>query len=169
VILILVAFLNACNTVRKSAGVTRKSPDEFSVIENPPLVIPPDYNLIPPDQLKEKNVDEVEKELAEEILFGLEEKVLEKKSKSNTMNLIINEASAGEVSENVRVQIDEEFAKEIETKESTFGWDDEEQVLDAVKESERIRNKNFSEENLEDSEIPVKTNKIKKKKKFLFF
>ena len=85
------------------------------------------------------------------------------------MNLIINEASAGEVSENVRVQIDEEFAKEIETKESTFGWDDEEQVLDAVKESERIRNKNFSEENLEDSEIPVKTNKIKKKKKFLFF
>ena len=51
-----------------------KSPDEFQVIENPPLIIPPDYNLVPPDQLQEKNIENIEKELAEEILFGLEEK-----------------------------------------------------------------------------------------------
>jgi hypothetical protein len=40
------------------------------LIENPPLIIPPDFNLLPPDQLEEKNIDDEEKELAQEILFG---------------------------------------------------------------------------------------------------
>ena len=66
-------FLSSCSTVRKSAGVTRKSLDEFKVVENPPLVIPPDFNLLPPEQLEKKNIDDVETELAQEILFGLDE------------------------------------------------------------------------------------------------
>ena len=54
--LFFILSLGACTKIRDSAGVTRKSIDEFQVIENPPLVIPPDFNLEPPDQLKEKNV-----------------------------------------------------------------------------------------------------------------
>ena len=38
-------FLFSCNTVRDSAGVNRKVIDEYAVIENPPLIIPPNYNL----------------------------------------------------------------------------------------------------------------------------
>ena len=53
-IIFLSLILNSCSTLRESAGVTRKSVDEFTVIENPPLIIPPDFNLLPPDQLKEK-------------------------------------------------------------------------------------------------------------------
>ena len=73
IILSVILTLNACSTMRKSAGVTRKSIDEFQVVENPPLIIPPDFNLLPPDQLEEKNIDDVEKELAQEILFCLDE------------------------------------------------------------------------------------------------
>ena len=47
----------SCSKVRESAGVNRKNIDEFTVIENPPLVIPPDFNLLPPDQLEEKNLE----------------------------------------------------------------------------------------------------------------
>ena len=43
IIISLTFLLNACSSVRDSAGVSRKSIDEFQVIENPPLVIPPDY------------------------------------------------------------------------------------------------------------------------------
>ena len=58
VILLFCQFiLSSCSNVRESAGVNRKNIDEFSVIENPPLVIPPDFNLLPPDQLEEKNLD----------------------------------------------------------------------------------------------------------------
>ena len=44
-------FIYSCSGVRESAGVNRKSPDEFQVIENPPLVIPPNFNLLPPEQI----------------------------------------------------------------------------------------------------------------------
>ena len=74
VIIIFAIFLCSCSNIRESAGVTRKSIDEFQTIENPPLVIPPDFNLVNPDQLQQKNIDNVEKELAQEILFGLDEK-----------------------------------------------------------------------------------------------
>ena len=37
----ILIFLSSCSSVRKSAGVTRKNLDEFKVVENPPLVIPP--------------------------------------------------------------------------------------------------------------------------------
>ena len=39
-------FLVSCSQVRESAGVNRKSIDEFNAIENPPLVIPPDLDLV---------------------------------------------------------------------------------------------------------------------------
>ena len=66
-------FLASCSQIRESAGVNRKNIDEFKVVENPPLVIPPDFNLLPPEQLSEKNINDVEGELAKEILFGLDE------------------------------------------------------------------------------------------------
>ena len=46
--------------------------DEYQVIENPPLVIPPDLNL-GSSQLERKDIKDVEQDLAKEILFGLDE------------------------------------------------------------------------------------------------
>ena len=60
-------FLVSCSQVRESAGVNRKAIDEFNAIENPPLVIPPDLDLVEPGQIKLKNIQNAEKELAEEI------------------------------------------------------------------------------------------------------
>ena len=57
----------SCSKVRESAGVNEKY-GWFAVIENPPL-IPPDFNLLPPDQLEEKNLENEESELAKEILL----------------------------------------------------------------------------------------------------
>ena len=48
IFLFLTIFTTNCSSVRESAGVSRKSPDEFTVIENPPLVIPPDFGLVAP-------------------------------------------------------------------------------------------------------------------------
>ena len=170
--LIFLLLLGACTKIRDSAGVTRKSIDEFQVIENPPLVIPPDFNLEPPDQLKEKNIDEVEKELAKEILFGIDESDTINNKKVSTMNQILKKTDALEADSSIREEIDQEFAQELKTK-GIFNveWEDEIEVLDAVKESERIRNKNFEGESIADGEVPIKKELIKKKKKkrFIFF
>ena len=167
-------ILNSCSQVRKSAGVNRKSIDEFQVVENPPLVIPPDFNILPPDQLEEKRIDEIEKELAQEILFGLDEEELKTNKQLSTMNKILTETNASEVNSNIREEIDEEYAKEINTgKIFKKNWGDEVEVLDAVKESECIRNKNFEGESIADCKSETKLETIektkKKKKRFFFF
>ncbi len=40
--------LSGCDTMRRAAGLNKKSPDEFAVTTKAPLVIPPNFNLRPP-------------------------------------------------------------------------------------------------------------------------
>jgi len=171
-LLIALFVLYSCSTVRESAGVTRKSIDEFQTIENPPLVIPPNFDLKDPSLLREKEIDNVDQELAEEILFGLDEKKENSEIQLSTMKKILLEADADNVSSNIRDEINNDFANEIKTKGIfNVSWEKEVDILDAIKESERIRNKNFDGELISEGEIPIKkeTIKTKKKKKFLIF
>lgn len=172
IIIVFAILLASCSKIRESAGVTRKTLDEFQIIENPPLIIPPDFNLVAPDKLQQRNIDDVEKDLAQEILFGLNEKEQNIEKQNSTMNQILSRANASNISNDIREEIDQEFAQEIKM-DGVFqiDWDNEVDVLDAVKESERIRNRNFEGENISDGEIPIKKEKIKikKKKRFLFF
>ena len=172
IIIIFAILLNSCSSIRESAGVTRKSIDEFQAIENPPLIIPPDFDLVAPDQLQQKNIDDVEKELAQEILFGLDEKEQNVNKQLSTMNKILSEAKATDVSNDIREEFDKEFSQEKKT-DNIFqvNWKDEEEVLDAVKESERLRDKNFQEKEISEGDDSTKTDKVKvkKKKRFFFF
>jgi uncharacterized lipoprotein len=172
IIIIFATLLSSCSNIRESAGVTRKSIDEYKAIKNPPLIIPPDFNLVDPDQLQQKNIENVEKELAKEILFGLDETEQNAEKQLSTMNEILSQANATDASNDIRKEFDQEFAQEKKT-DGVFqvDWDNEDEVLDAVKESERIREKNFKGENISKGEVPTKTEKIKvkKKKRFFFF
>ncbi len=40
--------LCGCESIREAAGTTKEAPNEFAVLTKAPLVIPPDYNLMPP-------------------------------------------------------------------------------------------------------------------------
>ena len=40
--------LSGCDSLRREAGLTKQSPDEFAVVTKAPLIIPPDFNLHPP-------------------------------------------------------------------------------------------------------------------------
>ena len=172
IILLFAILLSSCSSVRESAGVTRKSIDEFQAIENPPLIIPPDFDLVNPDQLQQKNIEDAEKELAKEILFGLDETEQNTGKQLSTMNEILSQANATDVSNDIRKEFDQEFAQEKKT-DNVFqiDWNNEEEVLDAVKESERIRDQNFKGDRISEGEVSTKTEKIKikKKKRFFFF
>jgi len=162
-------FVVSCSKVRESAGVNRKNIDEFIVIENPPLVIPPDFNLLPPDQLEEKNLDKTESDLAKEILFGLEDETDNNNSELSTMENILSESNADETDDSIRDEIDEQFASE--KRSVSKSWDDEMEILDSITESERIRNKLLNKETESNEEVPtvkVKNSNIKKKRFFFF-
>ena len=169
-ILIIIITLSGCSKVRESAGVNRKIIDEFQVIENPPLVIPPDFNLLPPDQLQEKKIEDIEEELAQDILFGLNEKETKKEEQLTTMNQILIKTNALEILPNIRKEIDEDFANEINSNGIfQINWENEIEVLDAIKESERIRNNIFENKSIAEGDVKTKTKKVKNKKKKRFF
>ena len=169
IILFSSLFMVSCSKVRESAGVNRKSMDEFAVIENPPLIIPPDFNLLPPDQLEEKNLENEESELAKEILFGLEDDTETNNLKLSTMENILNQSKAEGIDNSIREEIDEQFASE--KKSTSKSWDNEMEILDSIAESERLRNELLNDELKSNEEIPtVKVkDKSKKKKRFFFF
>ena len=161
-------FLSSCSKIRESAGVTRKSLDEFKVIENPPLVIPPDFNLLPPEQLEKKNIDDIATELAQEILFGLDENLENNENeKLSIMNKILESTNANNVESSIRKEFDEQFANEMNI--DKIEWESEIEVLDAIKESERIRNQLIQNKPIAEGETPISITKTKKKKKRFFF
>ena len=44
----LLSGLAACDTFKEQVGMTKKAPDEFTVLTKAPLVMPPDFSLRPP-------------------------------------------------------------------------------------------------------------------------
>ena len=44
----LAVSLSACEQIRETAGIQKKAPDEFAVVRNAPLSVPPSYDLRPP-------------------------------------------------------------------------------------------------------------------------
>ena len=164
-ILFLSFFLSSCSQIRESAGVSRKNIDEFQIIENPPLIMPPDFKILPPEQLEEQNIDNVESVLAKEILFGLnnENNIADTENPTSTMGNILNLSKASEVDNSIRQEINENFA--LEKKINSKTWENEVEILDSIAESERLRNK-LLEEDAKIIKIKVKN---KKKKRFFFF
>ena len=90
----------------------------------------------------------------------------------STMNQILLNAEATDVSDNIRDEIDENISQTKKTG-SFFQkkWKNEIEVLDAVEESERIRTNIFNEDSIVEGEIPIKKEEEikKKKKRFIFF
>ena len=160
-------FLVSCSQIRECAGVNRTNIDEFKVVENPPLVIPPNLDLLAPEQLTSKNIDNVESDLAKEILFGLNDDISDEINNTSTMKSILNQTNAIEIDNSIRQEINEQFASEKNTDSKV--WENETEILDSIAESERLRNERLGIVDEEAQDIPTTKIKSKKKKRFFFF
>ena len=158
VIISINLFLISCNTVRESAGVSRKVIDEYTVVEKPPLVIPPNFDLIPPDQIQSKNIENIDSELAKEILFGLDEIGDKTISDDSLIQQIVNETEEENMEDNIRENIDKEFSGEKSSKEDETIFQSEDELNSAIEETKSKNNNNDNS-----------STKEKKKKRFFFF
>jgi hypothetical protein len=62
--------LTACADTREAFGLSPKSPDEFAVVDHPPLTLPPDYALRPPRPGIESATGNNPAEKAAKALYG---------------------------------------------------------------------------------------------------
>ena len=153
-------FLSSCNTIRSSAGVERKVIDEYNVVENPPLVIPPNFNLLPPDQIESKDIDDTDSELAKEILFGLGEESNVTPSENSVIDNILKETEADQEDNSIREDLDGNSEDEV----AEDNTDAKNENVKKTKKKKRFFFFNSKEENEDDEE-----GEPKKKKRFFFF
>ena|SRR6056300_1132431 len=83
--LLLIIFLSGCENLKKGLGITKDNPNEFLIEKRDPLVLPPDYKILPPDS----NI--VNKEKQENSLKSILDKSLTKQQKQPNSN---NESSS---------------------------------------------------------------------------
>ena len=151
-------ILISCNKVRESAGVNRKNIDEYAIIENPPLVIPPDFNLMPPDQIEAKNIDNIENELAKEILFGLDDDEIQSTVNTSLITQIIRETDANSISDDIRSSVDQNFAGIKSSVGDETKFKNQEELNAAIEETKKLNNDEINSDKIN-----------KKKKRFFFF
>ena len=61
----LLVLFSGCENLKKGVGLKKDRPDEFLIEKRDPLVLPPDYQILPPDSkstqkdIKEKSLKSV--------------------------------------------------------------------------------------------------------------
>jgi hypothetical protein len=62
--------LASCTDVREDLGLGRATPDEFAVVDRPPLSMPPDFGLKPPEPGAPRPQEVDMSQRANDVLFG---------------------------------------------------------------------------------------------------
>ncbi|MBT3171637.1 MAG: DUF3035 domain-containing protein [Rhodospirillaceae bacterium] len=139
-----VAGLAGCGGVGNSLGFGKQSPDEFAVVRNAPLTLPPDYSLRPPRPGAPRPQEEPLRAQAESSIFG-QEGGSQTRPESEGEYAFLREADALETNPEIRRVINEEFtifAQEGEGFfESLLFWRADElqgEVIDASGEAQRL-------------------------------
>jgi hypothetical protein len=96
------AATGGCGTLSRAIGATKNSPDEFRVVSQAPLTLPPDYNLRPPRPGEPRPQELQPNEEARVALFG--ESVGQAASPGERS--LVTHAGAGAADPNIRDTID---------------------------------------------------------------
>lgn len=160
----LILGLAACTEVKKELGAGRNSPDEFMVVKNTPLTLPPDYTLRPPVNPGEAAPSEDAASAAKTALLGDSAPVAAKKSAA--ASALLDKLGAGTADPKIRQKIDADNGyislENRSVAEQLIFWDDAraDPVINPAAEAERIKKNQAAGKPLNEGLAP----KIEKKK-----
>ena len=171
--LVLTTSLAACSgNVKKTLGLGKQAPDEFKVVSNQPLSVPPDFRLIKPvPGAKRPQFQEIDKQ-AEAALFKSRKTASDEVNTVNKMDsnkskgeeILLSNASAQKADPNIRDLLkEEERLKTVEVEEEgffskLFNFNNNESApeLNAVEEKKRISEAQQSGEKITGDEASVR-------------
>ena len=141
--------LSACSGVRDEFGLTKKAPDEFTVVTKAPLIRPPDYTLKPPRPGTPRPQAVPTSETARQALLGNTAPArpqAERSSASRSERIFLKRAGVEQVQPGIRTIIDREMTQVAQKGEGftdkILFWQNKRppgEVVDAGKEAERIK------------------------------
>lgn len=104
--------LSGCGSAKESLGLGRTPPDEFAVIDQPPLSIPPDFGLRPPmpGMPRPQAVDETDR--AKELLLGSSsQETVDTSSLSDSEKALLAQTGGDKAPSDIRDTINRESAE----------------------------------------------------------
>ncbi len=149
-VLVAVALLAGCESIRKTFGGERSGPDEFAVYSRPPLSLPPDYGLRPPAPGERRPQDVTPKDIAATAIVGRNQRPPQAPAAvagSPGLAALMRQTGASAADHGIRVIVEEETSV-ISRQDQAFVdklifWVDEKPyqgtVVDAEKEQKRIQ------------------------------
>lgn len=170
-------MLSGCEKTREMLGQTKQAPDEFAVYSRAPLSLPPDYGLRPPapGTARPQSVDPTD--TAQQILVrqaggAAPAQVARVESIKMTPGLkaLLDEAGAFDADPNIRTIVNRETSiigeEDMTFAERIMFWNTKSEygtIIDAKKESDRIRQNQALGEAVTKGETPT----IERKRKAL--
>ena len=165
----MVLALSACAGVQKQLGLTKQSPDEFKVVSQAPLTLPPDFTLRPPEPGIPRPQVGTTSQQAKNAIFRLQQPeagTLEPKIESDDRSLavlsVLEAAGAGQADPNIRRIIDAETlrlnAEDNDFLEALVFWRDPQaagEIVDADEEAKRLRENAALGKSVTDGETPT--------------
>ncbi len=108
----LVLALAACGDTAQSLGLGRNPPDEFAVVERPPLSMPPEFTLRPPSPGAPRPQEVSMPSRAQTLLFGAGGRAASS-SESEGEKSLLAAAGTDKAEPNIRAVIDREAAQKV--------------------------------------------------------
>ena len=123
----LLAALAGCGDVADTLGLGRNPPDEFAVVDRPPLALPPDFELRPPKPGAPRPQEENTTKRASTMLFGANTNVGNttdhdsfmagappaEESRTDAEKALLEAAGATRAEPNIREIVDREASQKV--------------------------------------------------------
>lgn len=112
VCVLVASSLAACSNVQKDLGLAREAPDEFKVVSNAPLSVPPEFNLRPPVPGASRPQVEDVNTIAREVLTSDKSKQYQSADVSKGESAILSKLGTEQANSSIRQELDEEAREE---------------------------------------------------------
>lgn len=94
--------LSGCASASKTLGLTKDAPNEFNILTNAPLIIPPEYNLRPPSPGESSLLENYSQQAAREALLG----EIDPTEPTQGEIILLTRAGVGRADQEIRLKID---------------------------------------------------------------
>lgn len=146
-ILSAVALAGCGSGVKKTLGLERSAPDEFAVVERAPLVVPPNFNLVPPDPGAPRPQENHVSDTAKGLVLGSQSSAPKAANGSAAETSLLKQAGAAQSDPNIRKQLAVPEAEKPKTAAEKLGLlgtsEPEGKALDPVEEAKKLQQKNI--------------------------
>lgn len=155
--------LAGCGGLREDLGLGRNPPDEFAVVDRPPLSMPPDFDLRPPEPgaPRPQSIDLTQR--ASDVLFNDDKSGLSTdNTPSDSEKALLEQTGATKANPEIRQVVDREASQKVvgsvHLVNKLLWWKKEEKIattVDAAGEAARIKEAKDKGEPLNKGATPV--------------